>query len=100
MDWHSRNPNYDLESRLREKLSSKELGKDVSVLDPLRLIDEMAARDVVGLETYVFIDEVVKHLSGWVRDVVGVQLYGNKEEIVRHAHSGSRDEIGKPGPSP
>lgn len=65
MDWHSRNPNYDRESRLREKLASKEMGKEASVLDPLQGIDEIAARDVVGLETYVFIDEVVKHLSSW-----------------------------------
>ena len=85
---------------MREKLGSKVLGKDGPVWDPLRRIDEMAARDVVGLETYVFIDEVVKHLSGWVRDVVGVQLYGNKEEIVRHAHCASRDEIGESDPSP
>ena len=97
MDWHSRNPNYDGENRLREKLASKELGKRASVLDPLQGIDEMVARDVVGLKTYVYIDEVVKQLSSWARDVVGVQLYGNKEEIVRHAHSGSRDEIGESG---
>jgi len=60
----------------------------------------MAARDVVGLKTYVFIDEVVKHLSSWARDVAGVQLRGNKEEIGIHAHAGSRDEIGKSGLSP
>jgi len=60
----------------------------------------MAARDVVGLETYVFIDEIVRHLSGWARDAAGVQPLENKEEIGKHAHPGSRDEIGNFSPSP
>jgi hypothetical protein len=52
------------------------------------------------METYVFIEEIVRLLLGWVRDSVVVQPVVTKEEISRVPVGGVRDEIGESGPSP
>jgi hypothetical protein len=63
-------------------------------------LDESMARDTVGMEVYVFVDEVAKHLESWARDSVGLQPIVINGGIVRHAVDGARDEIVKRGPSP
>ena len=68
--------------------------------DPLLQIDEQAARDAVGMESYVFIEVISRVLFGALRDLVDRQAVETKEEISRVARSGARDEIGESGPSP
>jgi hypothetical protein len=63
-------------------------------------VDEVVARDAVGMEVYVFIDEIIRLLSGWARDVVGMQPFVTKGEIGRLIGTGSRDELGKSSRSP
>lgn len=74
--WRGRYPDYDREDRLRRRLLRKEDPKGVSVLgvDPLRRIDWAAARDVVGLQVAVTIEEAGRVLHGWARDAVSSQL--------------------------
>lgn len=100
LDWHRRNPNYDREDRLRGRLirsTAKIRGEE---FDPLRRVNEQAARDAVGVETYVFIEEISRLLLEWVRDLVSLQPTVTKEEISRVGPRGPRDEIGETGPSP
>ena len=68
--------------------------------DPIRRVDEISARDAVGMETYVFVEEIVRLLLEWVRDSVVVQPGVTKKEISRVIVDGARDEIGETGPSP
>jgi len=100
-EWHRRNPNYDREGRLRGRLIRESCEGGIGVGgDPLRGIDEDAARDAVGLEVYVFIEEIARLLLGAVRDLVGRQPIETKGEIGRVGVMGPRDEIGGRGPSP
>ena len=97
-DWHRRNPKYDREGRLRGRLIRG--GQEGARGDPLRRVDEIAARDAVGMETYVFVEEIVRLLLEWARDSVVLQPIVTKKETGRVAVGGSRDEIGESGPSP
>ena len=63
-------------------------------------LDELAVRDSVGVEVFVFVDEVAKHLEKWVRDSVGLQPIEINRGIVRHAVGCERDEIVKSGRPP
>lgn len=100
-EWHLRNPEYDREDRLRRRLvRAEEEGGGRARGDPFRRVDESAARDSVGLEVFVFIDIIGRHLAEWVRDLVGAQPIVAKEEISRHPPGEARDEIGHSGPIP
>lgn len=68
--------------------------------DPFRRVDESAVRDSVGLEVFVLIDIIGRHLAEWVRDLVDAQTIVAKEEISRHLLGEARDEIGSSGPVP
>ena len=81
---------------LREEMSGKRGG----LADPMSILHEEATRDAVGLETYVFVEEIARHLAGRVRDIVVSQPFGNTGEIGRVTAEASRDEIGKSGRSP
>ena len=80
--WRRRHPDYDREERLRRRLRTGG-GVDASALtaDPLRGIDWGAARDAVGLEVAVAIEETGKVLHLWARDAVRSQVVGGS----RHA---------------
>lgn len=45
---------------LREEMS----GKWGGLADPMSILHEEATRDAVGLETYVFVEEIARHLAG------------------------------------
>lgn len=63
--------------------------------DPIGKLDESIARDAVGLDVFVFIDEILKHLIGWTRDEISKQVFVNKGEISRQVRGEARDEIGR-----
>ena len=67
---------------------------------PMSGLDESVARDSVGMEVFVFVDEVAKHLESWARDSAGLQPTVTKGENGRHAVEGARDEIEEGGISP
>ena len=68
--------------------------------DPIRRVDEIAARDAVGMETYVFVEEIVRLLLAWMRDSVVLRPAVAKQENRKVPVGGPRDEIGESGPSP
>jgi hypothetical protein len=47
----------------------------------------------VGLQLYVFIEEIGKHLIDWARDLVSEQAIEIRGEILRQLGRGKRDEI-------
>ena len=98
--WHARNQDYDREERLRRKLTKAE-APAVVVADPVSVrIDAMAARDAVGVEVLVFVEETARVVVEWARDAVLAQAFGIKGESGRHGRSAARDEIGESPPEP
>jgi hypothetical protein len=92
--WHKSNPDYDREGRLRSKLiieGSRE--KKAVEVDPLGQVNEKVARDLVGLQLYVFIDELVKVLIIWMRDLVSEKLSETKGQSGKQVEVSARDEI-------
>ena len=89
VDWHSRHPDYDLERRLRERVRRGAVVGEPMNRDPLAEVVWDAARDAVGVEVSVIVEETGKVLVGWARDAVHAQT----AEIMRR--------LGKvPGPAP
>jgi len=95
--WRQRNPEYDRDRRLRERLTAGPVGS-VGV-DPLRRINWLAARDAVGLEVCVVIEESATVLMEFVRDAVGVQLFVTPRKCDGHARTGPQDEIAERHPA-
>lgn len=65
--------------------------------DPLLEVDWNRARDAVGLETAVLIEETGKVLRDWARDAVNAQGAKITGEFHRHPRDGPRDGIGGGG---
>ena len=93
--WHRRNPDYDRESRLRRKLCCQHPKGDAAAMavNPGRQVAWPAARDVVGLEVAVFVEEVLRLLVRWARDAVTAQAYRSQAVTSRHLRPPARDEI-------
>ena len=76
--WRRRHPDYDREDRLRRRLRTDESpaaeGPVTLAVDPLRRIDWSAARNAVGLQVAVTIEETGKVLHLWARNAVPAQL--------------------------
>ena len=70
--WHRGNAGYDREDRLRRRLRVEEVGggAKANAMDPLGRVDWRAARDAVGLEVAVAIEETAKVLWAGTRDAV------------------------------
>src|SRR5687767_10847750 len=68
--WRRENPDYDRDARLREVLRRKPSN---GAADPLLEVDWDRARDAVGLEAAVLIEETGKVLRDWARDAVIAQ---------------------------
>jgi hypothetical protein len=71
--WRRRHPDYDREDRLRRRLR---IPAKATAGAPLRGIDWSAARDAVGLQVAVTIEETGQVLQEWARDAVSVQVTG------------------------
>lgn len=100
--WHRRNPDYDREDRLRSRLQRATVrqGGELPRRNPLGEVDWQVARDAVGLEVIVVIEETSKVLWRGVRDVVGGQLQGMKAVTSKVRPPSARDDIAKPPPAP
>ena len=68
--WRRQHPDYDREDRLRRRLQVPE---KATAAAPLRGIDWSAARDAVGLQVAVVIEETGQVLQHWARDAVSAQ---------------------------
>jgi len=73
----------------------------MAVADPIPIrIDALAARDAVGVEVYVFVEETAKVVVDWARDAVLSQALEIPKESGRHEGLEPRDGIGRSPPSP
>jgi hypothetical protein len=93
--WRRRNPEYDRDRRLRERLTSRVAPDDPGQqVDPLGGVDWRVARDAVGLEVAVIIEESGKVIVDWARDAVLAQRREIRRKLAGHPGPGLRDAIG------
>jgi hypothetical protein len=101
--WHRRNPDYDREVRLQRRLRCPPPSETPSSslrAAPMRQLDWSVARDVVGLEVAVVVEESAKVLCHWARDAVAAQTAASEKVSARHLPDPARDEIAKGPRSP
>lgn len=97
--WHARNPGYDRESRLQKKLhllpkaAAPPSWTPAPIRPPTARLDWDAARDAVGPEVTVVVEESLKVTQAWVRDVVTAQPTSRQKVTPGHGPSDARDEI-------
>ncbi len=77
--WRARHPDYDVERRLRERVRGAAVIGEPLQRDPLAEVVWDAARDAVGVEVAVIVEETGKVLVTWARDAVHAQT----TEIVK-----------------
>lgn len=76
--WRQRNPDYDRENRLRRRLGrDAKQGGEPLWRDPGGEIDWGVARDAIGLEAAVIIEESQQVLCRWARDAISAQALGS-----------------------
>lgn len=98
-EWHAENPDYDREERLRKKVRRSPEGPPAGPMaDPLHEVDWEAARDAVGIETSVIIEETEKVLVSWARDAIRAQVPVIVREVSGLLNMRLRDEIQGPAP--
>jgi hypothetical protein len=68
--WRARHPDYDVERRLRERVRAAAVVGEPLQRDPLAEVVWDAARDAVGVEVAVIVEETGKVLVSWARDAV------------------------------
>lgn len=71
--WRARHPHYDIDRRLRERVRVEVAPSEPLLRDPLAEVAWDVARDAVGTEVAVIIEETGKVLAGWTRDAVHAQ---------------------------
>jgi hypothetical protein len=94
--WHTRNPDYDREGRLRRELiGERGQNRDANGVetDPLGQVNEEVARDLVGLQLYVVIDEIAKVVVSWTRDLVHEKTGKTTGQTGKQGPLVARDEI-------
>jgi hypothetical protein len=103
--WRDRHADYDRDRRLRERLMRPEAAATAAEssafeADPLRRLDWSAARDAVGMEVAVIVEETGRVLCGWARDAV--QAHGGRKtrKSSGHGPAPARDAIVHRGGAP
>ncbi|MEY4576876.1 MAG: hypothetical protein RL701_1579 [Pseudomonadota bacterium] len=91
--WHERHPGYDRERRLRERVRRDTVVGEPLDRDPLAAVAWDAARDAVGLEVAVIVEETGKVLTDWVRDAVHAQRAEITKQLAKVLPAGARDEF-------
>jgi hypothetical protein len=92
-DWHARHPDYDVERRLRERVRREAVGGEPLHRDPLAEVVWDAARDAVGVEVAVIVEETGKVLVGWARDAVHAQAAEIMRRLGKVPVLSARDDI-------
>lgn len=91
--WHERHRDYDRERRLRERVRVEVGPGEPLARDPLAEIAWDTARDAVGLETAVIVEETGKVLALWARDAVHQQTAEIMRKLAKVLPHPARDEI-------
>ena len=97
VEWHQRNPTYDRETRLRRRLVTApppagSVPPRVDV-DPLGAIDWEVARDEIGLEMSVVVEETARVLVRWTRDAMPRSSHVVARSSGDDARAGRRDAM-------
>ena len=96
--WHARNPGYDVEARLLKKLRAGPAPRSSPpeaspIRTPMTRLNWLAARDAVGPEVTVVVEESLRVVMSWTRDVVSSQSTTKSSVTGRHVPDGTRDAI-------
>jgi hypothetical protein len=97
--WRGRHPDYDRDDRLRRRLQVAP-GVEAVGADPLARLDWAAARNAVGLEVAVVIEETGRLLATWTRNAVTRQGPAPARESRPLRVSPPRNAIASVGPAP
>ena len=97
--WHGSNPDYDRAERLRRKVvPAREAPLPSPSADPMPQVDWDAARDAVGFEVAVFVEESQKVLVDWARDAVVAQQLVITRQSRKVGGVSARDALGDRAP--
>jgi hypothetical protein len=91
--WRKRYPDYDRELRLRQRVVRGPPVGEALNRDPLAEVSWEAARDAVGLEVAVIMEETGKVLVSWARDAVHAQGIEITRKLAKVMASSARDAI-------
>jgi len=91
--WRARNPEYDIERRLRDRVRADPSAGEPLHRDPMAEIAWDVARDAVGVETSVIVEETGKVLASWARDAVHAQASEIMKRINKVLPDVARDAI-------
>ena len=101
-DWHGKNPGYDVERRLREKLGSrspaKPEGSPTLSRNPVASLPWGVVRDAVGPSVQVLLEMIADVLVRWARDAVTEEVERLRAQLRRSGALGARDAFAGPGP--
>ena len=102
-DWHRKNPGYDVERRLREKLRARPRPKPERPApalsrNPLATLPWEGVRDAVGPAVQVLLEVIADVLVGWARDAVTEEVESLRAQLRRSGVLGARDAFAGPGP--
>ena len=95
--WHESNPDYDRAERLRRKVVP-EVPLPSPLADPLPRVDWDAARDAVGFEVAVFVEESQRVVVDWARDAVLAQQHVITRKSRKVGGVSARDALGGRAP--
>jgi len=99
--WRKKNPDYDKENRLRQRLKKPNRPDPAPPDgDPLAGLDWFAARIAVGVEVMVVVEESCKVIANWARIAVGAKTGGKPGMAVKVPPDGTQIAIAARGPSP
>ncbi len=97
--WRRRHPDYDRDDRLRRRLQAAP-GTEAAGADPLAQLDWDAARNAVGLEVAVVVEETGRLLVTWARNAVPRQVPARAPESGPQAEAAARNAIVSNAPAP
>ena len=92
-DWRRRHPDYDRDDRLRRRLQAHERA-EARRADPLAQMDWGVAREAMGLQAAVVVEETGRVLVRWAREEMAAQGLGIVGEMGRLPRHGGRDAMG------
>ncbi len=99
--WRKRHPDYDKENRLRKRLAKAGRAEPAPPDgDPLAGLDWSAARNAVGFEVSVVIEESGKVIANWARNAVGTKVSRQPGQSAKVLGEGARNAIAARGRPP
>ena len=93
--WREAHPDWDREDRLRRRVrkAEGEVSEAARQADPMRQMAWGDAREVVGLEVSVIVEEASQMLVRWTREVVSLQRLEIQGESRQMQGGGAREEM-------